>query len=615
MSDAMRDLGQPLVLVGARMNNCQSGDENSYYGANKCIDGSRSSPCVAAKNENGDNWLSVQTDGTSRIGYIAVFAYRAWEGIRATPFEVWVGNDFGDTESTEAVRCTFTGSESHPSTIWREPISGAPVLVACSASSGNFVTLRQHGKGRSLFISEIVAFAPSPGANDALARPRPSYIRRNAAAGISRRYSEGHPSMSIREAGVLVHLFDNFEDWHGGQPWRMCNTGCTVPVDHFSCSIITRMRPKIYEGDGIVGGMVLAPDTEILCAFDHVIGTGSQINGGCPKVWQPEQLFEVLQAGETQNWINQVIVGDFDLERNLPHAIDAFFISKGDGAKVIDAHEKFLRAYGLCSSDVPLLRYDGASFVDVSPPPPDDIHCPERQLPSCVAGRSEVAGIGTCEDMSSEEDCERSFQWTDAGEAVPCHWHSESNECLTYLRRCSEPLPPPLFPPPYPPKPSPPPTPSPHPTLPLPSPPPPPRAGHKAAPVRHPPSSPAAGPTAGPVPSSAVRDKFTVAAVGIGVLLISCVCIMVIVACKGRLRSWISGGSDDDIDDLRFKGVSRGRRGAARGDQSRSKTSKTLAKGSKKVPPSRSRKTSSRACGNEEEGTSLFADEPPGGFD
>ena len=76
-------------------------------------------------------------------------------------------------------------------------------------------------------------------------------------------------------------------------------------------------------------------------------------------------------------------------------------------------HGLFLEHFGLCASQVPLLRYSGSSFTDASVhtharcPPPD------APLPRCLAGRAPVPRLGWCAAVSSATECELSLVWNE----------------------------------------------------------------------------------------------------------------------------------------------------------------------------------------------------------
>ena len=111
------------------------GDADSFYGANKCIDGSRATHCSGSKSYKGDNWLSVMVDGGTPVGFVEVYVYLGErETAKLAPFNVWVGSAYGDTDSASAVRCADALVDVQQESVLREPKGGAPVLLACGAA-------------------------------------------------------------------------------------------------------------------------------------------------------------------------------------------------------------------------------------------------------------------------------------------------------------------------------------------------------------------------------------------------------------------------------------------------------------------------------------------------
>ena len=72
--------------------------------------------------------------------------------------------------------------------------------------------------------------------------------------------------MSGFTPALATQMFDGFEEH--GRPWEMCSSGCSAPVDHFACSIISASRPRVFP-NGAPEGLVLSADTQLLCAFSH----------------------------------------------------------------------------------------------------------------------------------------------------------------------------------------------------------------------------------------------------------------------------------------------------------------------------------------------------------
>lgn len=314
-----------------------SNEMSEFYGAAKCIDGSRVSACVSSKNYDSakaSNHFSVRVEGA--VGYVEIHAFHARPESHLAPFEVWVGTSHGDSHSESSFSCkpvdssiqmTTTVSPAGISivTVQSEPSSSAPLLLHCSKPDGlygstSYITVRQRGYARALWMTELVAYSASPqtptGYEDPsmAVTPHPSYFpmyATNVVSRINERFRKGRPSASLEEAGVLVHMFDMMEDWAGNRPWMTCNT-CDEPVDHLSSSIINARKPDVWTAESIAAeGIVLRSDTQFLCAWDHDIGSGNQVNGGCPKLWGSAQLLSMLESGLDQpGWVyNEIIVG------------------------------------------------------------------------------------------------------------------------------------------------------------------------------------------------------------------------------------------------------------------------------------------------------------------
>ena len=96
--------------------------------------------------------------------------------------------------------------------------------------------------------------------------PAPNYAPRRhgeVASEISDRYERGRASNALWEAGVLFHVLDAYES--DAAPWHICSE-CDR-VDTLSATTISRKWPTLFNGKYGISGMLMAPDTEILCAF------------------------------------------------------------------------------------------------------------------------------------------------------------------------------------------------------------------------------------------------------------------------------------------------------------------------------------------------------------
>jgi hypothetical protein len=126
-----------------------------------------------------------------------------------------------------------------------------------------------------------------------------------------------------------------------------------------SLSIVSAARPNVYSS-GASEGVVLSPNTEILCAFTADAGSGSNVNGGCADAWDNAQLRPTLRSQPPSSW-NEVIVGSLFLERHMPGAVEAI-LWHGQEGRARKVHAGFLEYYGLTAEQVPLVRYTGKGF-------------------------------------------------------------------------------------------------------------------------------------------------------------------------------------------------------------------------------------------------------------
>ena len=221
------------------------------------------------------------------------------------------------------------------------------------------------------------------------------------------RYERGQPSSDLGKAGVLVHVFDQFENWRDDRPWEM---HADQSYDHWPCSVINRgqcagakkprpisrdllailsdlrlqprpapHRPNVYpHGNPFDAGLLFGTSARVLCGYSGDAGSGLRTRGGCPQSWAaleqhtgggrttPLTLERAMRAVPQKNGyyvgFNEVIVGDREwYERALPGVVDAVLVfSWSSGAAIARAkkvHASFLQAFGLTSAQVPLVQY------------------------------------------------------------------------------------------------------------------------------------------------------------------------------------------------------------------------------------------------------------------
>ena len=356
-----------VKLVGSAI----AGGRNSW----NLIDGSRISAADSddMKAFRGDNWMSVRVASGTQIGFVSLYEWQGhntWGGYRLAPFEIWVGSWYG----RKHVLCAGP---------IKDEISydAEPMMITCdpaAARAGDFVTVFQIGRQRGMRLTEIVVYDARP--RTASPPPPP----RDVAQLVNSRFDAGAPSHELSKCGVLMHMFDGWEDWDGGRPWAMCTNDtrnkCGVGVDYFSASIINRKIPRLYPLGTKWDGFILSASTPLLCGDSDDAASLHRINGGCD-LNRRIDLWDIVRWTKPTGY-NEVIVGQMWWSHYLPYSIDAFFFSDTRGeARARRVHRMFLDHFGLQPTDVPLLRYyehdvitgkrpAGMAFEEAAPPPP-----------------------------------------------------------------------------------------------------------------------------------------------------------------------------------------------------------------------------------------------------
>jgi hypothetical protein len=201
-------------------------------------------------------------------------------------------------------------------------------------------------------------------------------MARDVVIALNARYRAGHASNVLAEAGVLVHVFDQLEDWGNDRGYRPCRSGwCNGHFDHESCSVINTHLPAIFHSSD--GGVVLASSVPIACSFPFDGGTqGKTIEQLCnrtqcspAKHWDcsfgPNQLGDMLRAHQSRGGggYNEVVVSSRTWEERLPWSVEAFI----DGGRAAAAHRSFLRDFPDRRGRTPLVKYTaGEGFKLVS---------------------------------------------------------------------------------------------------------------------------------------------------------------------------------------------------------------------------------------------------------
>ena len=301
-------------------------------------------------------WLSVEVAEDTNFALVALYSYKTRGGMELAPFSIWLGDEHGHV-GDGATNCTGVIEES-PSTY------GAPMIVPCEGRGRRFLTVKQQGRWRSFSLSELAVYAH---ANYPQPPPARNTDVTELVRSIQARFDHGVPSNRAVEAGVIMHMFDEFE--FAERPWELCRDTterlCPTPVDHVSCSIINADRPFPW-GHGIADyvGVILAADTPILCGYSGDMGTGGAINGGCgfcpvDGCRDGGRGYDVEEAIRRSDGQNEVIVGQLVWAQRQPDIFAAVvYLGEEGEARARDVHTRFLQHFGLPSNELPLVRYE-----------------------------------------------------------------------------------------------------------------------------------------------------------------------------------------------------------------------------------------------------------------
>lgn len=180
--------------------------------------------------------------------------------------------------------------------------------------------------------------APSmPPAPPPFMPPAQPSMARDVVIALNARYRAGHASNVLADAGVLVHVFDQLEDWGNDRGYRPCRSGwCNGHFDHESCSVINIHLPVIYPHHSSDGGVVLASSVPIACSFSGDGGTQKKtIEQLCNRTqcspqerglphsqcsFGPNQLADMLRAHQSRKGgvpYNEVVVSSRTWKRGM----------------------------------------------------------------------------------------------------------------------------------------------------------------------------------------------------------------------------------------------------------------------------------------------------------
>ena len=262
------------------------------------------------------------------------------------------------------------------------------ILVSAPGSTAPGDTIRCYRKGvfdvskchqdgaLDLFIL-IGASRPPPPSPPIPPPPTPPLSPRppisSIVTAINTRWINGHPSNSLADVGVLLHQFDNLEDWAAGRGWAPCHHGwCANQVDHLSCSIVNANLRATFNRNS---GVILAPSVaRIKCAYSADGGTQGK-PGGCSESrcsvtstdptcsWPPEQLAECLQiqTRDRPGAYNEIIMSADFWDAHLPEIIEAILLGDSDSEMAYGAHSAYNAEHP--DAPIPLVRYNGNNYL------------------------------------------------------------------------------------------------------------------------------------------------------------------------------------------------------------------------------------------------------------
>lgn len=199
-------------------------------------------------------------------------------------------------------------------------------------------------------------------------------------------FKQGKPSNDLESAGLMVHCFDDTEDF--AEPWTPCKTGfCSKSSRWWSGSIINQHLRTVF-GDS---GLIMSPSkVELLCSYDQDAGT---LFGGCAgkgkAYFGPADTegMMVQHMGRGGSGYNEVVIDSAKFLADLPMSVAGvvFGLKSGAGGKTFEkiravrTYVMMLDRYNLSEANFPLLRanYDvmdfggearvkGPAFVDES---------------------------------------------------------------------------------------------------------------------------------------------------------------------------------------------------------------------------------------------------------
>jgi len=199
---------------------------------------------------------------------------------------------------------------------------------------------------------------------------------------INRIYESGAPSNNIRQAGLVIHMKDDTEEFG---PGGLVHPGDRQFQEFWATSIVNKNMPGMYKDSC---GLIIAPQAaDVMCSFYQDY---TSWNNGCKPdyLFKPDKLEEMLnislalQKGGAAGFdgrYNEVIINSSKYRSSMPSSVAAVFFTDLEGADpscAVNTHQELVRAYGLKPHDVLLLKHTpGGSpgFVEHDPEEVADI--------------------------------------------------------------------------------------------------------------------------------------------------------------------------------------------------------------------------------------------------
>ena len=253
-------LGVKAELQGAELLCDQPGHD-----AEGCIDGSRATGCTCGYGDS--NRLSVRLAPGTYVGFVAVYVFGTSR--QTNPFEIWLSDEAGASTGTERHRCGAPVDRDGP----------PPVVVFCGRTA-RFVTVKQVKAGDTrFFLSEVGVYTRSRLPALLPPAPPPPPPGQTMVQAINARFN------ADKRGGVLLHSFDNYEDWASKKPWQMYRR-CRQNTDHLCGSLVSNELPCAFYDPGLgslAAGLVFSDvaNEGVLCGYDRDAATFHEVRGGC----------------------------------------------------------------------------------------------------------------------------------------------------------------------------------------------------------------------------------------------------------------------------------------------------------------------------------------------